>query len=249
VIYSHEYISRKEFIDIFLLGRELSKSEELLSNLLPSRRHAKQLLQGELVCDDHQDVTLLYSDVKGFTPLAAKLHPLKLCKLLNKIYSAFDDYLSPFGLYKVDTIGDAFVVVGGLSAATPSQSQHGQDQTDHATNSVFFAFYMLECLRRIREVPLLAVPTMSYLPPPEIRRGSPHEDRDPYWTLHRGGGQREQAEISRLGTDIHHSELYGVIWGPRLCPHLSVSTPPPLSLPPSDRCGLGKLTIGSTPHR
>lgn len=143
MIYSHEYILRTEFIDVYLLNKKLEKSEEILSNMLPSREHARKLLYGELVREDHEEVSILYSDIKGFTPLASELHPLRLCQLLNRIYTAFDEYLSPFGLYKVDTIGDAFVVVGGMT---------GPEKTNHAMNSIFFAFYMLECIRKIREV-------------------------------------------------------------------------------------------------
>ncbi len=127
-----------------LLKTELQKSEEILSNLLPSRQHAQKLLRGELVSDNLQEVTLLYSDMKGFTPLCSEMHPIRLCQLLNDIYTSFDRFLSPFGLYKVDTIGDAFVVVGGIPGYP--------DQKNHAMNSILFSFYMLECVRKIREV-------------------------------------------------------------------------------------------------
>jgi len=51
------------------------KSQKMLENMLPSKEHAKQLIKGELVLDELKDVTLLYSDMKGFTPLSAKMHP------------------------------------------------------------------------------------------------------------------------------------------------------------------------------
>lgn len=123
--------------------------------MLPSRKHAKLLLHGELVREYHENVSILYSDIKGFTPLASELHPLQLFQLLNKIYTAFDEYLAPFGLYKVDTIGDAFVVVGGMSLTDPSKNDN------HVLNSIFFAFYMLECIRKVREV---SIPS-ALLPP------------------------------------------------------------------------------------
>lgn len=103
----------------------------------------KKLLGGELVMENLQDVTLLYSDMKGFTPLCSEMHPIRLCQLLNDIYSSFDRFLTPFGLYKVDTIGDAFVVVGGMSGY--------HDRKNHAVNCILFSFHMLECVKKIRE--------------------------------------------------------------------------------------------------
>ena len=69
--------------------------------MLPRPEHAQQLLDGELVFNELHDVTLLYSDIKGFTPLCSKMKPQVLSKLLNLIYSAFDRHLEHFGLYKV----------------------------------------------------------------------------------------------------------------------------------------------------
>jgi class 3 adenylate cyclase len=90
--------------------------------MLPSPSHAEQLIKGELILDELKDVTLLYSDLKGFTPLSAKMHPGDLCDLLNMMYSSFDKHLDHFGLYKIDTIGDAFVVVGGLDGYEKSRN-------------------------------------------------------------------------------------------------------------------------------
>ena len=51
------------------------RSQAILRNMLPSKKHAEQLIQGELILDELKDVTLLYSDMKGFTPLSAKMGP------------------------------------------------------------------------------------------------------------------------------------------------------------------------------
>mmetsp|Transcript_18424 Transcript_18424/g.26801 ORF Transcript_18424/g.26801 Transcript_18424/m.26801 type:complete len:1185 (-) Transcript_18424:412-3966(-) len=141
--YIQEYASRSEYADIFALESEKLKSQELLSNMLPSPQHALKLLHGNFISDDLEDVTLLYSDMKGFTPLSAKMHPLELCQLLNDVYSSFDRHLNYFGLYKVDIIGDAFVVVGGLPCHT--------QRSNSALNCVLFAFHMLEDVKNIRE--------------------------------------------------------------------------------------------------
>ncbi len=115
-----------------------------MENLLPDFTSSTKLLNGELIVDELKNVTLLYSDIKGFTPLSSNMHPQKLCALLDLVYSAFDKHLSHFGLYKVDTIGDAFVVVGGL----PGYDSYD----DHALKCVQFGLHMLRDLDIIKEV-------------------------------------------------------------------------------------------------
>ena len=60
---------------MYRLEDERLKSQKMLENMLPSTHHAEQLIKGKLVLDELKDVTLLYSDMKGFTPLSAKMHP------------------------------------------------------------------------------------------------------------------------------------------------------------------------------
>jgi len=141
--YLQERAERTEYIGYYIMKDEMFKSQYLLSNMLPSPEHAMKLLHGKTVTEELKDVTLLYSDMKGFTQLSAKLHPLDLCALLNDIYSLFDRHLNYFGLYKVDIIGDAFVVVGGL----PCHSQ----KRNSAMNCVLFAFHMLQDMKSVCE--------------------------------------------------------------------------------------------------
>jgi len=87
--------------------------QELLANMLPSPQYAEALLLHGTIVDDLNEVTLLYSDMVGFTALSATLKPVESCLFLNKVYSAFDRHLDSFGVYKMDTVGDAFIVIGG----------------------------------------------------------------------------------------------------------------------------------------
>lgn len=116
----------------------------LLENMLPGPDYAAKLMDGELVFDELEDVSLLFSDIKGFTPLSSKMHPGDLCQLLDILYSSFDKHLEHFGLYKVDTIGDAVVVVGGLDNYSSKQ--------DHALKCVQCALHMLNDVKILREV-------------------------------------------------------------------------------------------------
>jgi class 3 adenylate cyclase len=125
--------------------------------MLPTSGHAIKLLKGEFILDELHDVTLLYSDIKGFTPLSSSMHPIQLCELLNEIYSSFDKHLNEFGMYKVDIIGDAFVVIGGMPGY--------KDQSEHARNAVLFAFHMLEDIKNIKQVDLSLVSLLHTLCP------------------------------------------------------------------------------------
>ena len=102
-VYAKESRAREDFKHLQVLKLDSFKSQVLIENMVPLPSHAAQLLRGELVFDELHNVTLLYSDIRGFTPLSAKMKPQALCKLLNLIYSAFDRHLEHFGLYKIGT--------------------------------------------------------------------------------------------------------------------------------------------------
>ena len=105
------------------LRTEQEKSDRLLLNILP-QLIAQRLKQdqgllsdrgGEAPIAEHfDDVTILFSDIVGFTPLSAHLEPIQLVNLLNQIFSEFDQLAHRYGVEKIKTIGDAYMVVGGL---------------------------------------------------------------------------------------------------------------------------------------
>jgi len=86
----------------------------VLVSVLPGRSYLKRILQGKPVFEQLKEVTVLYADIKGFTPLTGKLkRPEHLLVVLDAIYSAFHARMDK-SLFSVDTIGDCLVVVGGL---------------------------------------------------------------------------------------------------------------------------------------
>jgi class 3 adenylate cyclase len=96
------------------LQEEQEKSEKLLLNILP-QPIAEQLKQGQrVIADNFTEVTVLFADIVDFTALAAKLSPSELVELLNTIFSMFDELVERYHLEKIKTIGDAYMVVGGL---------------------------------------------------------------------------------------------------------------------------------------
>jgi adenylate cyclase len=102
--------------------RAKAESEALLLNVLP-RSIADRLKQGERVIADHYDeVTVLFSDLVDFTPFAARESPERVVALLNEIFSDFDSLAERFGLEKIKTIGDAYMVVAGAPEPRPDHA-------------------------------------------------------------------------------------------------------------------------------
>jgi class 3 adenylate cyclase len=89
-------------------------SERLLVNVLPGSV-AERLKSGETrIADAYPDATVLFADLVGFTPLASSLSPAETVGLLDRLFSAFDELAARHGLEKIKTIGDAYMVVGGV---------------------------------------------------------------------------------------------------------------------------------------
>ena len=101
---------------------ERGRSENLLLNVLP-QPIAERLKAGEaegerVIADSFDLVTVLFSDVVGFTKLSARVGAAELVMMLNGVFSAFDQLSDKYGVEKIKTIGDAYMVVGGLPVRT-----------------------------------------------------------------------------------------------------------------------------------
>ena len=91
-----------------------AESEKLLLNILPAPI-AKRLRSGEkVIADRHEDLSLLFADIVGFTRLSAGLPPERVIDLLDDLFRHLDDLVDEYELEKIKTIGDAYMVVGGL---------------------------------------------------------------------------------------------------------------------------------------
>jgi adenylate cyclase len=105
------------------LQTEREKSERLLLNILP-KPIADRLKQGQsTIADSFTEVTVLFADVVDFTRLSAHLSPTELVVLLNEIFSTLDRLAEQHSLEKIKTIGDAYMVVGGLPTPRPDHAE------------------------------------------------------------------------------------------------------------------------------
>ncbi|HET9332312.1 MAG TPA: adenylate/guanylate cyclase domain-containing protein [Gemmatimonadota bacterium] len=114
---AHELLARvRTHLTLDQLYRE---NQRLLLNVLPAPIAEKLKKQTGIIADRYDDVSVLFGDLVGFTPLSATLSPTDLLELLNRVFSGFDLLASQRGLEKIKTIGDAYMVAGGLPEPRP----------------------------------------------------------------------------------------------------------------------------------
>ena len=106
-----------------LLLAEQDRSEALLLNVLPATI-ADRLKQGEkVIADQFDDVTVMFADLVGFTQASQQVHPDELVGTLDELFSTFDRLAELHGLEKIKTIGDAYMVAGGLPEPRPDHAE------------------------------------------------------------------------------------------------------------------------------
>ncbi|MBK7580865.1 MAG: hypothetical protein IPI67_11725 [Myxococcales bacterium] len=96
------------------IEREKERSEELLLNVLPPSIAQRLMSEDGAIADGFAQVSVLFADIVGFTEMSQRLTPQQVVMRLNQIFSSFDDLVDKLKLEKIKTIGDAYMVAGGL---------------------------------------------------------------------------------------------------------------------------------------
>jgi class 3 adenylate cyclase len=115
---------------------EHRKSETLLNNVLPTAIAARLKQDSTTIADSFSEASVLFADIAGFTPWAQRIPPDRVVSILNDMFSRFDELVDKYHLEKIKTIGDSYMVAGGIPLPRP----------DHAEAIALFALEMREML-------------------------------------------------------------------------------------------------------
>lgn len=133
----------REMVEALKIEKE--RSEQLLLNILP-QAIVTRLNSGEtVIADQLSNVTILFADLVGFTRLSSQLSAGDLVRLLNGLFSEFDRLARDLGVEKIKTVGDAYMVAGGLP----------EPRADHAHAVADMALAMVATVERMnRDLPM-----------------------------------------------------------------------------------------------
>jgi class 3 adenylate cyclase len=106
-----------------LLRAERDKSERLLLNVLPASIAARLKQTDDVIADAFSEVTVLFADIVDFTRRSERSAPEQVVQMLNELFSVFDQLAQRHGLEKIKTIGDAYMVAGGLPSPRPDHAE------------------------------------------------------------------------------------------------------------------------------
>jgi adenylate cyclase len=134
-----------------LLKEEQEKSERLLLNILPGPIATRLKERQETIADGFADVTVMFADIINFTQLSEEMPPKFMVTILNEVFSHFDALAEKHGMEKIKTIGDAYMVAGGLDV------HHRLDyatlpESDYSAAMCHLALDMLNYMRTLSGV-------------------------------------------------------------------------------------------------
>ncbi|CAC5405331.1 Guanylate cyclase 32E,Guanylate cyclase soluble subunit beta-2,Receptor-type guanylate cyclase gcy-19,Head-specific guanylate cyclase,Retinal guanylyl cyclase 2,Heat-stable enterotoxin receptor,Olfactory guanylyl cyclase GC-D,Atrial natriuretic peptide receptor 2,Receptor-type guanylate cyclase gcy-9,Receptor-type guanylate cyclase Gyc76C,Soluble guanylate cyclase 89Da,Receptor-type guanylate cyclase gcy-18,Receptor-type guanylate cyclase gcy-28,Receptor-type guanylate cyclase gcy-29,Receptor-type guanylat len=127
------------------LEHERKRSEQLLYRMLPVAIAKRMMKKKTIVPEYFKSVTVYFSDIVGFTNICSKSSPMEVIYMLNALYSVMDERIEKFDVYKVETIGDGYMMVSGLPI---------RNKDRHALEIALMSLYILEIVSE-SEIPHL----------------------------------------------------------------------------------------------
>lgn len=130
--YHNERLHRQNFLQSRIIEQQRIESEnlreraeDLLLNILPSEiaDQLKAQTKPQIIAEDFPQASILFADIVNFTVISAQMTPTELVALLNQIFSHFDTLTDKYGLEKIKTIGDCYMVAAGVPRPRPDHAQ------------------------------------------------------------------------------------------------------------------------------
>ena len=134
-----EYFVRSRDRAHRLLAAEQERSETLLLSIFPHAIAERLKISQDVIAERSEEVSVLFADITGFTPVAERLPAEEVVVLLDEIFSAFDELVARHGVEKIKTIGDGYLVAAGIP--TP--------RADHAEAAARLALAMRQALAEL----------------------------------------------------------------------------------------------------
>ncbi|CAG5123598.1 unnamed protein product, partial [Candidula unifasciata] len=128
-------VTREADLQAQELEEEKNKSDQLLYQMLPPTVADCLKKQIEVKPETFQSATVYFSDIQGFTELSSVSEPIEIVNFLNDVYYKFDNIIEKYKVYKVETIGDAYVVCSGVPVKVDN----------HASEIAKMALHIMSC--------------------------------------------------------------------------------------------------------
>ncbi len=136
-----EYYSRRHFLLNKSLSMENARSENLILNVLPESVAERLKDSEDTIVDEFGEVTILFCDICGFTPLSSRLPAKSVVGMLNEMFTGFDEIAEKYQVEKIKTMGDCYMAVAGMPVVT----------TDHAIKIAKMALDMRDFVHTFSE--------------------------------------------------------------------------------------------------
>ncbi|MBU3678899.1 MAG: tetratricopeptide repeat protein [Candidatus Kapabacteria bacterium] len=137
-------IERERIVERAAADARISEQQKLLHLMLPAQV-AKRLLNGEHIADYYEKVSILFVDIVGFTPIAARMPAKAVLALLNHVFSEFDQIAERHGCERIKTIGDGYLVVAGA----PEECSDHAERIARAAIDIMAGITVPEDIRRL----------------------------------------------------------------------------------------------------